>query len=86
MQKLLSVLFVVVWFGSAIAGFVAKWIMFDGSNYDTPGSNKVFVPSLGEHGVYVSRISGTVYNISVPVFWASCVVGILLFIRQRMKS
>jgi hypothetical protein len=76
----------VVWFGSAIAGFVAQRIMFEGSNYDTPGSNKVFVPSLGERGVYVSRISGTIYNISVWVFWVCCVVGVLLFIRQRMKS
>jgi hypothetical protein len=49
-------------------GFAVQWVMFRPGNFsDSEGA--VFIPFLGEHGVYTSVLIGTAWYAGVALFF-----------------
>jgi hypothetical protein len=69
----------VIAFPVGLAGFCVQWLMFN--EHPTAAAAKIFIPFLGEHGVYVSRGYGIAWYIFNGAF-----VICLCFLLPTMRK
>ena len=53
--------------------FVAQWLIFESGNFSTTGG-PVFIPFLGENGIYASRSLGSAWYAGVGLFFLGLVI------------
>ena len=67
-----------------VVGFVAQWLIFEPGNFsDVAGP--VYIPLLGEHGVYTSRYLRAAWYGGVGLFLVAGLGGLIyrIIVRRR---
>lgn len=69
-------------------GFAAQWAIFDQGNFsETAGP--VFIPLLGEHGIYTTTLLGAAWYVGLTLFSLGTVTWAIAWLieeRNRRRS
>ena len=57
-------------------GFAAQWLIFKKGNFSET-SGTVFIPMLGAHGIYTSRLLGAAWYVGLTLFLVGLLIGLV---------
>jgi hypothetical protein len=63
------------------AGFAAQWLIFEKGNFSET-SGEVFIPMLGQHGIYTTRLLGTAWYVGLTAFSVGLLVWVVTAIIE----
>lgn len=66
-------------------GFVAQWLMFKKGNFSET-SGQVFIPMLGEHGIYTSRLLGSLWYVGLTTFSLGNLAWVVAAIVEKART
>lgn len=66
-------------------GFVAQWLIFKKGNFSET-SGPVFIPMLGEHGIYTTRLLGTLWYVGLTIFFLGILVWAVAALVEKTRT
>jgi hypothetical protein len=64
------------------AGFAAQWMIFEKGNFSET-SGEVFIPMLGQHGIYTTQLLGAAWYAGLTIFAVGLLVWVAAVIIER---
>jgi hypothetical protein len=71
--------------GGGASAFAAQWLIFKKGNFSQT-SGQVFVPTLGEHGIYTSRLLGMAWYIGLTIFSVGLLAWVIGALVEKTRT